>query len=179
MIKKILLALAALVVVFLVVAALQPADYRYARSTLISAPPAVVFAQVNDLRNWPQYSPWVKLDPAAKTSFEGPAAGTGAVFAWAGNSEVGEGRMTIVETRPDELVSFKLEFLKPLAMTASAEFAFKAEGGQTAVTWSMSGKNSLIGKAAGLFMNMDKMVGADFERGLASLKTLSEAAAKK
>lgn len=179
MIKKNLILLAIIAAVLAGVVAVQPADYRFSRSTAISAPPAIVFAQVNDLRKWPEYSPWMKLDPAAKNTFEGPPAGPGAVFAWAGNSQVGAGRMTITESRPGELVRFRLEFLKPFAMTAAAEFTFTPDGPQTIVAWSMTGKNNFIGKAVGLVMNMDKSVGGDFEKGLASLKALSEAAAKK
>ncbi|MSU69418.1 MAG: polyketide cyclase [Opitutaceae bacterium] len=179
MLKKILIALAVIIAGFLIIVALQPADYRVARSATISAPPAVVFAQVNDLHKWQEYSPWAKLDPAAKNTFEGPPAGTGAVFAWAGNADVGEGRMTITESRPDNLVRFKLDFVKPFASTATAEFAFQPAGNQTAVTWSMSGRKNFVSKAVCLFMNMDKMLGGDFEKGLANLKLLSEAATKK
>lgn len=177
MIKKILIAFALIVVVFVVVAALQPPDFRVVRSATIAAPPAVVFAQVNDLHKFQAWSPWAKLDPAAKTSFEGPPAGTGAVFTWAGNHEVGEGRMTITESRPNELITFKLDFVKPFAGTSTAEWTFKPEGNQTAVTWSMSGKKNFISKAISLFMNMDQMIGGQFEKGLADLKALSEAAA--
>lgn len=113
-------------------------------------------------------------DPTAKTHFEGPSAGTGASFSWAGNSKVGEGRMTITDSRPDELVRFKLDFLKPFQASNVAEFTFKPEGNQTFVTWSMSGKNNFLFKAVGLFMNCDKIVGNQFERGLANLKSLAE-----
>lgn len=179
MLAKILIALAALVAVFLVIVALQPSDFRIMRSTTISAPPAVVFAQVNDFHRWDAWSPWAKLDPAAKASFSGAPAGTGAVFDWDGNKEVGAGRMTITESRPAERIGIKLEFFKPMAGNSRAEFIFKPEGRQTAVTWSMSGTNNFMAKAVCLFMNMDKMVGGQFEQGLAALKTISEAAAKK
>lgn len=179
MLKKILLTFAILVIVFVIIVALQPSDFRVARSTTISAPPPVVFSYVNDLHQWQEFSPWAKIDPAAKVSFEGPSSGTGAVFIWAGNKDVGEGRMTIVESRPHELVRFKLDFVKPFTATNHAEFTFKPEGTQTAVTWSMTGKNNFLFKAVGLFMDCDKMIGSQFEQGLASLKTLSEATAKK
>ena len=179
MLKKILIGLAVIAVVFLIVVAFQPADYRVTRTATIAAPPAVVFAQVDDLRQWEAWSPWAKMDPAMKVTYAGPAAGAGAISGWAGNSEVGEGRMTITESRPSELIRFHLEFFKPMAGTSASEFTFKPEGNQTVVTWTMTGKNNFIGKAFCLFMNMDKMVGGDFEKGLASLKSIAEAGARK
>lgn len=178
MLKKILIALVAIVVVFLVVVAMQPSDFRVARTATISAPAPAVFAQVNDFHNWEAWSPWAKLDPAAQNSFEGPSAGRGAIFRWAGNREVGEGSMTITESRPSDLIRIKLEFLKPFEATNTAEFTFKPDGDQTAVTWSMAGKNNFISKAICLFMNMDKMVGGKFEEGLAQMKSVVEAAPK-
>lgn len=179
MFKKILIVLVVIIVAFIITAALQPADFRIARSATIPAPPAIVFEQVNDLHKWQEWSPWAKKDPAAKSTFAGPPSGKGAAFSWAGNNEVGEGTMTITDSRPNELVQFRLEFKKPFEATSTAEFTFKPEGDQTAVTWSMSGTNGFMGKAISLVMNCDKMVGGDFEKGLASLKTVSEAAAKK
>ncbi len=168
--------LVAAVAVFAIVAALQPAEFRIERSVTIAAPPAVVFARVNDLHGFQEFSPWAKRDPAARNTFDGPPAGEGASFAWAGNAEVGEGRMTIVESQPDERIRIRLEFLKPFASTASTEFAFRPEGNGTVVTWSMTGQNDFTGKAIGLIMNMDEMIGRDFEAGLASLKSLTESA---
>ena len=177
MIRISLATLVAAVVVICVVVALQPADFRVERSITISAPAAVVFARVNDLHRWQEFSPWAKLDPAAKNTFEGPAAGVGAVFAWAGNDDIGAGRMTISESRPDELVRMTIDFLKPFAATNTTDFTFKPQGGQTLVTWSITGKNSFMAKAVSLLINMDKTVGGDFEKGLADLKSLSEAGA--
>ena len=176
MLKKFLIAIAAIIVVFVVVVALQPAEFRIVRSATISAPAPAVFAQVNDFHNWEAWSPWAKLDPAAKATFEGPSAGMGAIFRWAGNKDVGEGSMTITESRPSDLIRIKLEFLKPFEATNTAEFTFKPEGNQTGVTWSMEGKNNFIAKAVCLFMNMDKMVGGQFEQGLAQMKSVAEAA---
>jgi carbon monoxide dehydrogenase subunit G len=178
MLKKILIALAAIVAVFVVIVALQPAEFRVARSATISAPSETVFAQVNDFHNWTAWSPWAKLDPAMKQTYEGAPAGTGAVSTWAGNKDVGEGRMTIIESRPSELIRIKLEFFKPFAATNTAEFTFKPAGDQTAVTWSMAGEKNFMAKAFGLFMNMDKMIGDDFEKGLANLKSVTETAPK-
>ena len=176
MIVKILIGLAAIVVVFIIVVATRPADFRVTRTATISAPTEVVFAQVNDLRKWVAWSPWEKLDPACKMTYEGPPAGTGAGYTWAGNNKVGEGRMTITESRPNELIRFNLEFLKPFKATNITEFTFKSDGNQTSVSWSMAGKKNFMFKAMGLFMDSDKMVGGDFERGLADLKSVAEAA---
>jgi len=179
MLTNILIILAVLVVAFLVVVALQPATFRVQRSTPISAPLAEVFSQVNDFHNWEAWSPWAKLDPTAKNSFEGSSSGTGAGFTWSGNKKVGEGRMTITDSRPDELVRIKLEFFKPFKATSTAEFTFKPEGGQTAVTWSMFGENNFLAKAFHLFMSCEKMIGGDFEKGLASMKSATEALVRK
>ena len=138
------------------------------------APAAAAHAQVNDFHNWQAWSPWEKVDPALKRSYEGPNAGTGAIYAWQGNKDVGEGRMTIVESRPGELVRIKLEFFKPFAATNTADFTFKPAGENTTVTWSMSGQNNFVSKAMCLFVNMDTMVGGMFERGLDQMKTVVE-----
>ena len=176
--KMILIALLAIIVVFFVVVAMQPSDFRVERTATMSASPAAVFAQVNDFHKWEQWSPFAKRDPAMKKTYEGAAEGIGAVYAWSGNSEVGEGRTTITESRPSELITINLEFVRPFAGTSTAKFAFKPQGDQTAVTWSLEGKNNFMAKAVGLFMNMDKMIGGDFETGLASLKSATEAEAK-
>ena len=114
-----------------------------------------------------------------KQAYEGAPAGTGAIYTWSGNNEVGEGRMTITESRPSDLIRIKLEFFKPFAATNTAEFTFKPEGNQTAVTWSMTGNNNFMAKAVHLLMNMDKMVGGQFEKGLAQMGSVVEAAANR
>ena len=178
MLMKVLIAVAAVVIVFVAIVAMQPSDFRVARTATIAAPAPAVFAQVNDYRNWKAWSPYEKLDPAMKKTYEGAAAGTGAVYTWAGNSQAGEGRATITESRPSELIRIRLEFLKPFAATNTAEFTFKPEGDRTAVTWSLTGTRNFMFKAVGLFMNMDRMVGGQFEEGLAQLKSVAEAAPK-
>jgi uncharacterized protein YndB with AHSA1/START domain len=178
--KKVLIVLVVIVGGFLVVVAMQPSEFRVTRSARFAAPPEAAFALVNDFHKWEAWSPWAKLDPSAKNSFEGPTAGTGAKFAWAGNDKVGEGHMEILESRPSDLIRINLAFVKPMEGTSLTEFAFKPDGDQTTnVTWTMSGRHSFVEKAFCLFMNMDKMVGGDFERGLATMKTLAESAAKK
>lgn len=178
-VSGVLIGVVAAVAVFLVVVALQPDEFRVVRSATMAVPADVAFAQVNDFHKWEAWSPWAKLDPAAKNSFDGPPAGTGAGFAWSGNRDVGEGRMTINESRPNELVRIKLDFVKPMEGTCTTEFAFKPDGQGTNVTWSMFGRHSFVEKAMCLFMNMDKMIGGDFERGLAQMKTVAEGSVQK
>ena len=182
MIKKILLygivAIVLIITIFCVVVAMQPAHYTVERSTTINAPAPVVFAQVNDFHKWEAWSPWEKIDPNIKKGFSGAAAGNGAVYSWAGNNDVGEGRMTITDSRPSDLIKIKLEFVKPFTATNATDFIFTPQGNQTNVKWTMSGENNFVAKAFSMFMNMDKMVGTDFEKGLGQLKTVSEAAAK-
>lgn len=173
---RILAALGALVLAFIVVVALQPGSFLVTRSTIIPVPAPAVFAQVNDFHRWEAWSPWAKLDPTMKTTFEGPPAGKGSVYTWAGNAEVGEGRMTITESAPGESVGILLEFLKPMAAVNHTEFVFTKEAGGTKVTWNMSGTNNFMAKAFTLFVSMDRMVGGDFEKGLAQLKAVCESA---
>ena len=178
--KKLLIVLGVLAVLFLgfaVVVAMQPTEFRYARATTMAAPPEAPFAQVNDFHKWENWSPWARLDPNMKTTFEGPSSGKGAKYAWSGNDEVGEGRMTIVESRPHELIRVKLEFLKPFAATNMAEFTFKSEDEQTKVEWAMTGEKGFVQKGMCLFMDMDAMMGAYFEKGLAQMKSVAEAEA--
>jgi len=179
MLIKILIALTVIVVVFVVIVAMQPSEFGVVRSATISAPAPALFAQVNDFHKWEAWNPWGKLDPTMKQAYEGAPAGTGAIYTWSGNNEVGEGRMTITESRPSDLIRIKLEFFKPFAATNTAEFTFKPEGNQTAVTWSMTGNNNFMAKAVHLFMNMDKMVGGQFEKGLAQMGSVVEAAANR
>ncbi|MDZ4859500.1 MAG: SRPBCC family protein [Candidatus Hydrogenedentes bacterium] len=170
----IFIAIAVLAALFFAVVAMQPSDFRVTRSAMVSAPPQAVFDQVNDFHKWEAWNPWGKIDPAMTQTHEGPPAGVGASYYWLGNNEVGEGRMTITDSNPPDLVRIKLEFLKPFAATNTAEFTFKPEGDQTNVTWTMYGKNSFMSKNIGLFMNMDTMIGGMFEKGLAEIKTIVE-----
>jgi len=182
MLGKVLLGVAAAIVLIVgilsVIVAMQPAEFRIERSTTIAAPAPVVFAQVNDFHKWDAWSPWAKLDPDVKNSYQGTPAGPGAMLAWAGNSKVGEGRMTITESRPNELIRIKLEFVRPFAATNTAQFAFKPDGDRTAVTWSMFGHNNFVSRAVFLFVDMDKALGGEFEKGLAGMKSVAEASAK-
>jgi hypothetical protein len=182
MIKKILLygivVIVLIIAIFCVVVAMQPAHYTVERSATINAPAPVVFAQVNDFHKWEAWSPWEKIDPNIKKEFSGTAAGNGAVYSWVGNSDVGEGKMTITDSVPSTSIKIKLEFIKPFAATNATNFMFTSQGNQTNVKWTMSGDKNFVAKAFTMFMDMDKMVGTDFEKGLAQMKTVAEAAAK-
>jgi hypothetical protein len=174
--KKILIALVVVVLGLAVVISFQPPTFRVTRTTTIAAAPANVFALVNDFHQWDAWSPWAKLDPAMKTSYGGPASGPGAVYSWVGNSDVGEGRMTIIDSQPAGRVGIKLEFVKPFASTADTVFEFAPAQAGTTVTWTMSGDNDFLSKAFSLLMGgMDEMIGPDFEKGLAQLKAIAEA----
>ena len=173
MLLPILITVAVILALFIIIVAMRPSDFRVTRSITIDAPREVAFEQVNDLHNWEAWSPWAKLDPNAKTTYEGPGAGVGAAFAWSGNAKIGEGRMTITDSRPTELVRFKLEFVKPFKGTNTAEFTFQPEGRQTVVQWTMFGKCNFIAKAFGLFVDCEKMAGAQFEKGLARLEEVA------
>ena len=162
-----------LVILVVVVLALRrPTAFTIERSLTIAAPPSALFALVNDFHRWEEWSPWAKLDPDAKITFSGAASGVGASHAWDGNNKVGAGKATITEVRPDAAILIRLEFFKPFAATNTAEFTFIPDGAQTRVRWAMAGKNNLICRVMGLFMDMDKMVGKEFEKGLAAMKTV-------
>jgi hypothetical protein len=177
-IAYILIGIAVLVLGLVALVAIQPADFRVVRTAAISAAPADVFAQVNDFHKWEAWSPWAKIDPAMKQTYEGAPTGTGAIYSWNGNGQVGAGRMTITESKPHDLIRIKLEFTRPFASINDVEFTFKPEGQQTVVTWSMAGRKNFVTKAFGLIMSMDKMVGGMYEQGLAKMKTIAESAKK-
>jgi hypothetical protein len=178
MVKKILLTVAVVLIVvvggFLGLVAMQPSTFHIERSITMAAPPEKVFEQINDLRKWDAWSPWAKLDPSAKYAYEGPQSGAGAITHWAGNDQVGEGSMTIVESKPHEVVKLELVFLKPMQDTATSEFHFKPEGEKTVVTWTMDGEKNFMEKMVCLFMDMDKMVGGSYEEGLGNIKKIVE-----
>jgi hypothetical protein len=178
MIRKILIGVAALVAGAAPWVSLQPPTFHVERSVTIQAPAENAFALVNDFHGWTAWSPWEKRDPKMERSYAGASSGAGAVYAWRGNSEVGEGRMTISKSERPSLLSIRLEFLKPFAATNTATFTFTTVGEGTRVTWAMDGENTIPGKIAHLVMDMDKMVGADFERGLSALKSAAESAPK-
>ncbi len=174
-VKRLGIGLALLAGAAAVVVWMQPDDYRLTRQTVIAAPAAAIFPRVNDLHQWETWSPWAKLDPNAKITFSGPQAGTGAAFAWDGNDKIGTGTMTITQSKPNERIATRTDFVKPFEGTSTADFVLSETNGETNVIWTMSGTQTFIGKAICLVMNMEKTVGPDFERGLAQLKQVSEA----
>lgn len=179
--RKILIGLVVVVLAFIVFVSTRPATFHIERSTTMAASPEVAFAQVNDFHKWAQWSPFEKLDPQMTKTFEGPNEGVGAAYAWKGNDKAGEGRMTIEASDKASHIAIKLQFMKPFPATNTATFTFAPDSTNpklTRVTWAMDGNNNFMGKMFQLFVNMDKLVGADFEKGLASLKTLAESAPK-
>jgi hypothetical protein len=176
--KKILLIVlgvfVALVAGLCVVVAMQPSEFSITRSGTMKAPVPVVFEQVNTLKNWESWSPWAKLDPNMKLTYSGPESGTGAVYAWEGDGNVGAGRLAITDSKPNERIDIQLDFYKPMEGTNATVFTFAQAGEQTTVTWTMSGKNNFLAKAIGLMMDMDVMVGGMFEQGLSQLRSVSE-----
>ncbi len=172
--QKSVIGVVALVVLVAFYAAFQPDTFSVERAIIISAPPAKIFDLVDNFHDWAQWSPWEKMDPAMKKTFEGPESGEGAVYHWEGNDKVGEGTMTIVESKKNDHIKIKLEFLKPFKATNTATFSFQASDKQTLVTWGMTGKNNFMSKVMQLFTTMDKMVGNDFQNGLEGLKVLTQ-----
>ena len=170
MLKIILIAIPILLVIFIIIVAMQPSSYRVTRSLAIAAPPDALFPHMNDLKKWERWNPWGKADPNMKLIYGDSTSGVGANYSWSGNREVGEGRLTIAESRPSESVRYKMEFFKPMSGSAEAEFILKRQGQQTEVTWTVTGEKDFMSKAFCLFVSMDKMLGTKFETALADLK---------
>jgi hypothetical protein len=173
-----LIVLGIAIVGFLALAATRPDTYRVERSRRIQAPAEVVFAQIENFRAWPAWSPWEALDSNMKRTYEGPARGVGASYAWEGNRHVGKGRMTIVESTPSTAVACRLEFQAPFASVANTAFTLQPDGdGAVTVTWSMDGTNGFASKLICLLVSMDRMIGGQYEKGLATLESVARAAA--
>jgi len=174
------LVVAMVAVVFLEFAATRSGTYEVVRSTKIEAPAPVVFAQLADFKAWTAWSPWEGKDPQMKKTYDGPAGAVGSSYAWQGDEKVGEGKMSITEITPPKTLKLRLEFIKPFAAVATTTFDV-APAGDNAVTakWTMTGTNSFMSKLFGMVKSMDAMIGGDFDKGLASLKEVSETEAKK
>jgi hypothetical protein len=172
--KKVLIVLVVLLLVFLGVVATRPSTFHVERSGTMNAPPAVVFQFLNDFHKFAEWSPWEGKDPTMKKDFSGPNEGVGASYHWVGNKDVGEGRQTITESVPAQKMVEKLEFKAPFEATNTVSFTLKPAGAGTTVVWAMDGEQGFMMKAVSMFMDMDKAVGKDFEEGLAKLKTVSE-----
>jgi hypothetical protein len=180
MIRKAALALflfiTAAVIALLAIAGTRPAAFHIERSVSTGASPGTVFAIVNDLRRFHEWSPWQNLDPAMRSSIEGSGVGPGSSYVWSGNDQVGEGRMTLTGCVPPDEVVLRLQFLKPWKSTSEVHLSIVPDGDGSRVTWAMDGTNDYMAKVMTLFMSMDRMLGRDFESGLANLKRVSEAA---
>jgi len=172
MFKKILIILVLLIACFGVVVAMQPDEFEIERTASVDASASEVFDQINNLRKWHEWSPWAKMDPNAKKSFEGPVEGEDAMMHWSGNMEVGVGSMKIVKSNPGEFVQLDMEFLEPLPGKSKVEFKLVPDGSKTNVSWSMSGKHNYVQKAMCLVFNGKKMVGEQFDQGLMNLNTV-------
>ena len=176
MAKRIIQAVVLGILGLVVVIAMQPDDFRVARSTTIAAPRERVFSLVNDFHAFNTWNPYAKKDPTMEQSYDGPPAGVGSVYRWSGNQEIGAGSMTITGSRPSELVEIDLAFTRPFEANNDVAFTFEPAGEGTRVTWAMTGEMNFIAKAMHLVMDMDAMVGTDFEKGLADMKAIAERA---
>jgi carbon monoxide dehydrogenase subunit G len=174
MLKKILLVIAVLIVGLLAYAATRPDSMRVERQTTIQAAPDRIFTLINDFHNWKAWSPWEKMDPEMKRTYPGMQSGKGAAYQWAGNRDVGSGRMEITDVAPPSRITIDVEFNEPFQAHNVAEFTLVPQGDSTAVTWAMSGQNAYLAKLMGIFVDMDSMIGRDFETGLANLKAVVE-----
>ena len=174
MLKLILLLLIVAIVAFLVYIALKSADFRITRSRPMQAPPEAIFALINDLHGFNRWNPFAQNDPLLKIDYGGPQSGKGANYAWSSTGKSGQGRMEIIDSSAPSLVKMRLEFMKPFSATNTAEFSLAPAGTATAVTWSMTGRNSFMHKLMGTILNFDKMVGGEFAKGLVNLQSLVE-----
>ncbi len=174
MLKKILIVLVLAIVGVLIYAATKPDTFQVQRKATVAAPPDKVFALIDDFHRWGEWSPWEKLDPAMARTFEGPASGPGAVYAWKGNKDVGQGRMEIVESTPPSRITIKLDFIEPMESNNVTEFVLAPKDGGTEVTWTMRGPSPYLTKLMDTIVGMDRMIGKDFEAGLANMKAAAE-----
>lgn len=175
MFKIIAITVIVLIAGVLIVAAMRPSTFRIQRSVSIKAVPGRIFPFLNDFEKAMAWSPYERKDPAMKRRFEGATGGLGAVYEFEGNKDVGAGRIEIIESLPNEKVTLRLDMLKPMKASNTVEYLLEPNGDTTEVTWAMHGEAPLISRVVCLFFSMDKMVGGDFEKGLASLKSLAEA----
>jgi len=178
MLKKILIALTILVLVFVIIVLTRPADFHVERSATIAAPALTLFEQVNDHRKFNVWNPFLKVDPNVKNTYSGPDSGVGAACSWDGNKDIGAGTATIIESKPGELLRLRMDWKRPMEGVATVDFTFKPAGDKTVVTWAMYGKNGFMGKLVSIFMDCDKMCGPPFEEGLANLKAVVATASK-
>ena len=174
MLKKIAAALAVVVAALLAFAATKPDSVHVERKAVVAAAPARVFPYLEDPRKTQEWSPWEKKDPNIKKTFTGAARGAGAVYAWEGNKEVGSGVATITAVEPDKSVTMDLHFITPMEGRSVAKYELTPVAGGTEVRWTIDGPSPYLSKLMCVFMDMDKMIGGEFEKGLAALKAIVE-----
>jgi uncharacterized protein YndB with AHSA1/START domain len=166
--------LAIAIAIILILAATKPDTFSVTRAATIQAPPERLFPLINDFHQWTAWSPWENRDPAMQRSYSGAPSGRGAIYGWEGNKNVGTGRMEILESAQPSKIVIKLDFLKPFEAHNTAEFTILPQGNASSLTWQMRGPAPFMSKVMQVFMSMDKMIGKDFEAGLANLKRLTE-----
>jgi Polyketide cyclase / dehydrase and lipid transport len=174
MLRRLGLALLVGLAALLLYVASRPDTFRVERSASIAAAPEAIFPMIEDFHRWGPWSPYEKRDPAMKRTYSGAPSGPGAVYAWEGNRDIGKGRMEIAESSPPSRVALKLDFSEPFEAHNTVVFTLVPEGDATRVTWAMDGRNAFVSKLMGLVLDMDDMIGRDFEAGLANLKSLAE-----
>jgi uncharacterized protein YndB with AHSA1/START domain len=174
MLKIILIVVVVLIAALLAFAASRPSNFRVLRKGSIKAPPEKIFPLIADFHNWTSWSPWEKKDPALKRTYSGAPSGKGAIYAWEGNRDVGSGRMEITDASSPSRIEIKLDFIKPFEGHNVTLFTLQPEGGATTVAWDMQGPLAFVAKIFGIFVSMDKMIGKDFDAGLANLKAVAE-----
>jgi hypothetical protein len=167
-------ALVAVILAVMLLASRKPDEFTVKRSKAINAAPEAIFPHINDLHQWEDWSPYLKKDPAMKGAYSGPVSGEGAVYEFESNKEVGKGRVRITGSRPHSTIAMQLDMIEPFAASNAIEFTLTPEGNATQVTWSMSGKNNFLSKIISVFLDMDKMIGKDFDAGLTHLKIILE-----
>jgi uncharacterized protein YndB with AHSA1/START domain len=178
MLKTILIIVVIIVAGILIYASTKPDTFSVTRKLTIKASPEILFAEINDFNRWKAWSPWETKDPAMTRTLSGTPSGVGTIYEWNGNNNVGQGRMEILESVPPQKIVIKLDFIKPFEGHNTAEFTFTPTADGTLVNWEMRGANVFIGKVMSVFIDMDKMIGTDFEAGLANLKQLTESKAQ-
>lgn len=174
MFKTIAIVVVILLAGILILAATKPDTFQVKRVAAIKAPPEKIFPLINDFSRWGSWSPYEKKDPSMKRTISGQASGRGAVYEWEGDGNVGKGRMEITESSPASRVSINLDFVKPFRTHNVVDFTLVPQGDTTSVTWDMHGPAPFVSKVMQVFFSMDRMVGKDFEAGLADMKAVAE-----
>ena len=174
MLKKIFIYLTILLISVAILVNSKPSHFSVLRSITISAPANEIFELVNNQTNWSRWSPWAKLDPEMNKFYGGELRGVGSIYKWSGNKEVGVGTSTIIESKPNEFIKFKLDFKKPMTASYISEFKFSQSGRQTIISWKMHGNKNFLTKLVSLFIDCEKVAGEQFEEGLKNLKKVSE-----